>query len=234
MASQTHSIAITPKRKANLLKIFAQLYPDPKSELNFANEYQLLLSVMLSAQCTDKKVNQVTPALFKRFPDFASLSVARLPQVENIIRPINYFRTKAKALIATSKLVETNFNSRLPRSMELLRTLPGVGQKTANVVLNELGIEPTFPVDTHVFRVSRRLGLADSENAAKVEEQLKKIFAPETWRNLHHYLIFHGRRVCKARNPLCAECALSQLCPSAGINAATPGAKNGRHLSDAA
>lgn len=206
---------ISAKTKATLLRTLRQLYPNPKSELNFKNEYQLLVSVMLSAQCTDKKVNQVTPELFASYPDFAALSQARVAQLERIIRPINYYRTKARALTTSAKLIVSDFGGRVPRAMEDLRLLSGVGQKTANVVLNELGIEHTLPVDTHVFRVSRRLGLSSANSASKVEEQLREIFAPRTWRNLHHWLILHGRRVCKARNPACSQCKLNLLCPSA-------------------
>ena len=202
-----------PTQKKKLLGIFEELYPNPKSELNFKNRYQLLVSVMLSAQCTDKKVNDTTPALFNAYPSFKALSEAELDDVLRIIRPINYYKTKAKHLIAMATLVRSQFKGRVPLSHKELQSLPGVGQKTANVILGELGIEPSFPVDTHVFRVSKRLGLATSEKREVVEEELKECFEPELWRNLHHWLIFHGRRVCKARNPLCAECPIS-FCPS--------------------
>jgi len=204
-------------QKNELLKRFSELYPEPASELCFRNEYELLVSVMLSAQCTDKKVNQVTPRLFSEFSDFKKLSKAKITKLEALIRPINYYRTKAKHLVASAKIAEAKFKGRVPRSMAELRTMPGVGQKTANVVLNELGIEPTIPVDTHVFRVSRRLGLAKAKNVKLVEEELKAGFDSKYWRNLHHWLILHGRRVCKARNPLCSACELFSLCPSKRI-----------------
>lgn len=201
-------------KKRQLLKIFEDLYPDPQSELNFKNEYQLVVCVMLSAQSTDKKVNEISPELFARFPSYTELAQAKLASIEKIIRPINYYITKAKHLKAMAAKVVSEFKGKLPRTHEGLTSLPGVGNKTANVVLSELKITPAFPVDTHVFRVAKRLGLANSENRDVVEGELTKAFPPETWRNLHHWLIFHGRRVCIARRPKCDECAVASLCPS--------------------
>ena len=205
---------MTPAKKKKLLSEFEKLYPNPESELNFKGKYQLLVSVILSAQCTDKKVNQVTPELFSKYPSFKALSEATIPDLEKIIRPINYYKSKSKHILAMANRVRNEFKGRLPSTHKDLTSLAGVGNKTANVVLSELGIEPAFPVDTHVFRVSKRLGLAESEKRDKVEEELKKEFKPESWRNLHHWLIFHGRRVCKAQNPQCESCSISPLCPS--------------------
>lgn len=199
----------------NLLKLFAKDYPDPKTELIFKNDYQLLISVVLSAQCTDKKVNHVTPELFKAYPDFKSLGEAKKTAVEKIIKPINYYITKSKNIIETGKMVSAHYGGKIPTSHEEIVKLPGVGRKTANVVLGELGLEKTLPVDTHVMRVSARLGLSSGKNPDKVEDELKVQFAPETWRNLHHYLILHGRRICKAQNPNCEDCHLNKVCPSA-------------------
>ncbi len=195
-----------------LLKQFEQLYPDPRSELNFVNNYQLITAVMLSAQCTDKKVNEVTPELFERYPDFRSLSKATVAQLEKILRPVNYYKTKSRHLIEMAKRVEQDFAGEVPSAFEDLISLAGVGQKTANVIQSELGIRPAFPVDTHVFRVSKRLGIAEGNNPEQVEESLKTQFKPALWRNLHHWLIFHGRRVCKARKPLCKDCAVAKYC----------------------
>jgi endonuclease III len=206
---------MTPGEKRKLLKIFVKLYPHPRSELNFKTHYQLIVSVILSAQCTDKKVNQVTPVLFKKYSSFAELGKARLNTVEKIIRPINYYKTKSKNIIAMAKIVDQELKGKLPKKHEELQKLPGVGRKTANVVLVEMG-KDALPVDTHVFRVSRRLGLAKGRNPDQVEDELKQEFKSEHWRNLHHWLIFHGRRVCKAQRPLCGECRLSDICPSAG------------------
>jgi endonuclease-3 len=200
--------------RKKLLTIFEKLYPAPRSELDFTGEYQLLVAVVLSAQCTDRKVNQVTPELFERYPDFEALAGARLEELEGIIRPINYYKTKARNLIATGKRMVVEYKGALPVDRDGLVSLPGVGRKTANVVLSELGLGETFPVDTHVFRVSKRLGLAHGNTPEKVEQELMALFDSSSWRNLHHWLIFHGRRVCKAQNPYCAGCSLNTLCPS--------------------
>lgn len=201
-------------RKKKLLTELERLYPDPQSELQFQNDYQLLIAVILSAQCTDKKVNEVTPALFRKYKDFKQLAKAPVSDVETLIRQVNYFKTKSKNIVATAKIVATDYDGKLPLERSALEALPGVGRKTTNVVLSEKGVEPAFPVDTHVYRVSRRLRLATRTDRDKVEEQIRMKFDPSLWRNLHHWLIFHGRRVCKAQNPLCDECTLSNLCPS--------------------
>lgn len=205
---------MTSKKRAELLQILAELYPEPRSELDFTNDFELLIAVMLSAQCTDVKVNQVTPILFKSYPDCRKLARAKLSDVEAIIRPINYFKTKAKNIIATSELLDSRHHGKVPRTHAELTELPGVGRKTANVVLGETGAVPALPVDTHVFRVARRLGLSRGTTPHAVEEDLMRQFPSAEWRGLHHRLIFHGRRVCKARSPMCGECALRSLCPS--------------------
>ncbi len=205
---------MTPANRTNLLKIFKELYPNPRSELNFDGEFQLLICVVLSAQCTDKKVNEVTPTLFAKFPGFAELSSAKLTAIEKIIRPINYYKTKAKNLKAMATKIIEEFEGEIPKTHELITKLAGVGNKTANVVLGELKIVHTLPVDTHVFRVSRRLGLAIGKNVGEVEKELKSKFPSQLWRNLHHWLILHGRRICKAQRPLCEECTLISICPT--------------------
>ena len=202
-------------KKQKIIEIFSTLYPDPKSELAFKNNYQLIVSVVLSAQCTDKKVNEVTPLLFKKFSDFKSLSMAKVSPVEEIIRPVNYYKTKARNLVALAKKVQTEHQGQVPKSFEEAIQLPGVGRKTASVVLGEMGLDFTLPVDTHVFRLANRLGLSAGKNPVAVETDLKSLFPKELWRPLHHWLILHGRRICKARAPLCAECALNKICPSA-------------------
>jgi endonuclease III len=201
--------------KNKVLKRLGLLYPNPKSELNFSNEYQLLVSVLLSAQCTDKKVNETTPAFFKKYPSFMHLSMARLSAVQQLLRPINYYKTKSRNLIVLSKKVVSEFKQKVPKTFKELISLPGIGQKTANVILSELGITRTFPVDTHVFRVSRRLGLARGKTVEIVEEELKAAFDSKHWRTLHHLLILHGRRICKASSPMCEKCVLLDCCPSA-------------------
>lgn len=205
-------------RRKRILSALKKLYPEPESELNFHNEYQLLISVVLSAQCTDKKVNEVTPELFSKYPNAHELSKATIPELEKIIRPINYYKSKAKHLSLLGQRLSTIFGGVVPKNAEELRSLAGVGQKTANVVLGELKAAKTFPVDTHVFRVSKRLGFAFSEKREKVEEELKELFDPRQWRNLHHWLILHGRRVCKAQNPLCDSCLIAKDCRYKNIN----------------
>jgi endonuclease III len=205
------------RRGGEIFQTFEPEYPEPRSELNFANEFQLLIAVVLSAQCTDKKVNEVTPALFEKFSCFADLAKARVETVEQLLRQVNYFRTKSKNIIELSKKVITEFGGKLPYDHGALTSLPGVGQKTANVVIGELGVGETFPVDTHVFRLAHRLGLAQGKNPSEVELELRAIFSPEQWRPMHHYLILHGRRVCKAQRPHCPGCVVKHLCPSAQV-----------------
>ncbi len=200
--------------KQKLIAIFQRCYPSPRSELNFKNKYQLAVSVILSAQCTDKKVNEVTPRLFAKYGSFKKLSAAKLSDLEEIIRPINYYKTKARHLIAMAQTVISVYKGKLPAAREELMQLPGVGRKTANVIQAEEGIIPAFPVDTHVFRVSKRLGLAAGKTTDLVEEELMKQFPPEQWRNMHHWLIFHGRRICKASRPFCGDCPVAEICPS--------------------
>ncbi len=193
-------------------KILKQLYPVVHSELNFSNNYQLVVAVSLSAQCTDKKVNEVTAKLFVTYPSFAELAKAPVSKIATIIKEVNYYKTKAKHIKAMATMVTENFNQELPLNFKDLETLPGVGHKTASVILSENKI-PALAVDTHVFRVSKRLGMAQGKNVVAVEQELKNIFPKKDWQELHHRLIFHGRRVCKAQNPLCGECPLNDLCP---------------------
>ena len=206
-----------------LLKSFENLYgQQPKTELEFEGPYQLLISVMLSAQSTDKKVNQITKPLFAKYPSPKHLSLAKAQDVEKIIREVNYYKTKAKHVIETAKLLVEKWGSEVPKTHAELTSLPGVGNKTANAVMSELGHDFAFPVDTHVFRVSKRLGLASANTADKVEAELCKRFPKKTWQNLHHWLIYHGRRVCLARNPKCGECTLRDVCPAGKILTAKP------------
>ena len=201
-------------KKSRIIAALRKLYPYPKSELAFRNRYQMTVAVILSAQCTDKKVNQITPLLFSRFPSFAALAAASISQVEKIIRPINYYKTKSRSLIALAQIITEQYSGRLPLLFESLIELPGIGRKTANVILAETGIF-ALPVDTHVFRVAKRLGWAKAATPEKVELELQALFERKLWRNLHHWLILHGRRVCKAQRPLCPQCSLARYCPSA-------------------
>lgn len=216
------------------LDIFAELYPDPRSELDFNDTFQLSIAVLLSAQCTDKKVNQVTPTLFTRYPSYRALAQAKQEDIEEIIRPINYYKTKAKHLVMLGQQVVEKFSGEFPLVRAEALSLPGIGNKTANVILGELGVEPTFPVDTHVFRVSQRLGFAKGKNPTEIEAQIKKSFLPKFWRNLHHWLILHGRRVCKAQNPHCEDCQLAVYCPKIGVTKQKAKASNARKRQDGA
>ena len=199
-----------------LLARLKGLYPDAHCELDHRNAFELLCATILSAQCTDARVNLVTPALFAKYPDAPALARARPAAVEAIIRPTGFFRNKTKSLIGMAQAVVADHAGRIPSSMEELRTLPGVGRKTANVILgNAYGINEGVTVDTHVGRVSRRLGLTKHDDPEKVEQDLMKLVPQDDWALFSHLLIFHGRRICVARKPKCGECALAGMCPSA-------------------
>jgi endonuclease-3 len=198
-----------------IFRRLVRAYPDAHCELDFATPFQLLVATILSAQCTDKRVNLTTPALFARYPDAEGLAMADPREVEELIRPTGFFRNKTKSLLGMAGGVLDRFGGQVPRKMEDLVTLPGVGRKTANVVLGTgLGTPAGVVVDTHVGRVSRRLGLTRLSDPVKVESVLMKLYPRKNWTLLSHLLIFHGRRVCVARRPRCAECVLNDLCPS--------------------
>lgn len=205
---------MTLSRHDEIYATLATLYPEPRSELHYTNPFELLIAVVLSAQCTDKKVNEVTPILFSTFSTPRDLSQAAVTEIEKIIRPINYYRTKARHIVAAAQLLVTHHRGEVPLTFEALTQLPGVGRKTANVVLGELGATKTLPVDTHVLRLARRLGLSRGKTPLAIESSLRGRFPPQQWRTLHHTLILHGRRVCKARRPSCSTCGLYSLCRS--------------------
>ncbi|HND84433.1 MAG TPA: endonuclease III, partial [Pseudobdellovibrionaceae bacterium] len=187
------------------------LYPDAHCELDFSNPFELLIATILSAQCTDQRVNMVTPELFRQFPDPKSMAGAELEVVESIIRSTGFYRNKAKSLIGASKALVQHGNGDLPRSLEELQKLPGVGRKTANVVLgNAFHIPSGIVVDTHVQRLSHRLGWTKAKGPEKIEASLLNLIAQNNWILVSHLLIWHGRRVCKARNPNCDECLLNK------------------------
>jgi len=189
-------------------------YPDARCALDHADPFQLVVATILSAQCTDARVNLTTPALFARFPDAAALASARQEEVEALIKSTGFFRNKAKNLIGLGQALMARHGGRVPSDPAELAALPGVGQKTANVVLaNAFGV-PALAVDTHIFRVARRLGLSKAPTPEKVEADLCRAFPREDWIELHHQLIFHGRRTCDARRPDCAVCPLLDLCPT--------------------
>ncbi|WP_345784853.1 endonuclease III [Roseisolibacter agri] len=195
----------------------AELHPDAHCELDHRDAFELLCATILSAQCTDKRVNLVTPALFARYPDARALADARQEDVEELVKSTGFFRNKAKNLIAMARALVADHDGQVPATMDALRVLPGVGRKTANVILgNAYGINEGVTVDTHVQRLSQRLGLTKESDPVKVEQALMPLFPRESWAMLSHLLIFHGRRVCDARKPRCGDCALAARCPSAG------------------
>lgn len=200
-----------------VFKRLKKLYPDAHCELNHSNPFELLIATILSAQCTDVRVNMVTPALFKKLPTPQKMAKAKLEEVEELIKSINFFKNKSKALIGTAQMILADFNGVVPKSVEELSSLPGVGRKTANVVLgNAFNINTGIVVDTHVKRTTFLLGLTKQTDPEKVEQDLMKLFPNETWTDISHLLIFLGRRMCIARRPQCDLCVLKELCPSAG------------------
>lgn len=188
-------------------------HPDAHCELNHSNPFELLVATILSAQCTDARVNMVTPSLFKKYPTAKKLAVAKLEDVEEAIKSINFFRNKSKSLIGCAQMLVEKFKGEIPRTVEDLIELPGVGRKTANVVLgNAFNINTGIVVDTHVKRTANLLGLTKESDPEKIERDLMKIFANETWTDLSHLLIFLGRRTCIARRPQCDLCDLKDIC----------------------
>lgn len=208
------------KRIMEVLARLAALYPDAGTALQYGSTFQLLVAVMLSAQCTDRQVNKITSGLFKKYgrpEDFAALEWEDLALH---IKGCGLYRNKSRNIVSASRILVQQCGSRVPSSREALEALPGVGRKTANVVLNVAFGCPVMPVDTHVFRVSRRLGLSSGKNPAGVEKDLMQVVPPEHMGKMHHCLILHGREVCRARNPRCDQCALSLLCPGNQLSAA--------------
>jgi endonuclease-3 len=206
----------TPERAAEIYRRLLELYPDAHCELDYSSPYQLLVATILSAQCTDKRVNMVTPDLFRRYPTPELLAEANPDELEDVIRSTGFFRNKRKSLIGMATAVAGEHNGNIPNSLEQLVHLPGVGRKTANVVLgNAFDKNEGVVVDTHVSRLSQRLGLTRQKDPVPIEQDLMKLFERETWTMLSHLLIWHGRRICYARSPRCGDCKLADICPSA-------------------
>jgi endonuclease III len=197
----------------------ARLYPDAHCELDYRNPYELTVATILSAQCTDKRVNMVTPALFAAYPDAAALADASIEDVEALVKTTGFFRAKAKSLVGMARAVVAKHGGEIPAEMADLVVLPGVGRKTANVVLgNAFGINTGVVVDTHVGRLANRLGLTKATDPVKVETALIPLFRQDSWTMLSHLLIWHGRQVCDARSPRCGSCTLRPVCPSAPLD----------------
>ncbi len=207
--------------RAHARAIHARLlaaYPDAHCELDYRNPYELAVATVLSAQCTDKRVNLVTPELFRRWPDAHALAAAPREEIERVIQSTGFFRNKAKSLAGFANQLVEHHAGTVPAEMEQLVVLPGIGRKTANVVLgNAFGKNEGIVVDTHVQRLSQRFGLTKESDAVKVERALIPLFPPASWTLLSHLMIWHGRRVCDARKPRCPECTLADICPSAAL-----------------
>jgi endonuclease-3 len=208
------TVAAKRARAAAVLGGLRELYPDARTELDFGTPFQLVIATLLSAQATDVSVNAATPALFARYPTAEAMAQAAPEDVEPFIKTIGLYRNKAKNAVATARRLTEAYGGEVPRTVEELITLPGVGRKTANVVVSNAYGVPAIAVDTHVGRLARRLGFSAHDDPDKVEADLQKLFAPEDWVFLHHGLILHGRRVCTARKPSCAGCGLAAICPS--------------------
>ena len=207
---------VTKKIKAEQIAILGQVYKDTKPALKFRNPFELLVAVILSAQCTDVRVNITTERLFAKAPCPQDIVDMGLTALEQEIKDCGLFRNKAKNIMATCEILVQEFDGQVPEDFDTLLKLPGVGRKTANVVTSIAFDRPAIAVDTHVFRVANRLKLAVGETPLEVEEGLMKAIPKELWSQAHHWLIWHGRRVCKARRPLCGECPLGEVCPSMG------------------
>jgi endonuclease-3 len=206
-----------PNEKAEeIAEILQKNYPNPKTELVHSNEYELAVSVMLSAQTTDKKVNQVAPALFEKYPTWQALSSAEVSDVASLIRQVNFYIGKAERLVRAAQKVVSDYGGSLPHFMEGLVTIPGIARKSANVIMQEAwGIAEGIVVDTHVTRVSNKLGLTVQKDPKKIERDLIRIVPKKYWRNISSALVLHGRYICVARKPKCEECCLNKICPSA-------------------
>jgi len=205
-------------RGAEVYDLLAGEYPDAHCALDYRNPFELTVATILSAQCTDVRVNMVTPALFERFPTAEALATAEVEEVEELVRTTGFFRNKARNIVGMAMALIEDHKGELPRNITEMSAMPGIGRKTANVVLgNAFNINEGVVVDTHVGRLSRRLGFTKEKNPVKVERDLIELFPQESWTMLAHLLIYHGRQVCDARKPKCPKCLLSRLCPSSAV-----------------
>ena len=214
-----------PEKKVRAKVIYRQLsknYPNVRCELDYKNAFQLLVATVLSAQCTDKRVNQTTPALFKKYPNPQKMAKADLKEIQKLVKSTGFFRAKAKNIKGLSNKIMEEFEGKVPSNLEDLITLPGVGRKTANVVLGHAFGIPGITVDTHFGRLSRRFGWSKQNNPVKVEFEVGELIPKKEWTNLSQRMIWHGRRVCHSRKPACGACALAKLCPSYGIGEVDP------------
>ncbi|MGH3509875.1 MAG: endonuclease III [Nocardioidaceae bacterium] len=204
------------RRARKIDRVLAETYPDATCELDFDNPFELLVATVLSAQTTDKRVNAVRPALFAAYPDAPAMAAADRERLEALIQPTGFFRAKTQSLLKLSQALVERYDGRVPPSLKELVTLPGVGRKTANVVLGNAFDIPGITVDTHFGRLARRFGWTDSTDPVKVEHEVGALFAKRDWTMLSHHLIWHGRRMCHARNPACGVCPIARWCPAYG------------------
>lgn len=196
-----------------IIAYFSKSMPNPKTELHYSNPFQLLVAVILSAQCTDKRVNIVTPSLFKKYPDVKNMAKASENEIFELIKSCSFANNKSHNILETAKMLQKEYKGILPNDVDELQKLPGVGKKTANVIAAVIYNKPVLAVDTHVFRVAARIGLStNAKNPLETEQQLTKYFPAKVLPKAHHWLILHGRYVCKARKPLCGECGISEWC----------------------
>jgi endonuclease-3 len=217
LARRESRLAQEQARAAAVFETLDAAMPEARIELRYHGDLELLVAVVLSAQCTDKRVNLVTPDLFRRFPTAASYARVKPEALHRYIQSCGLYRNKAKNIVAAMRAIETDHAGAVPRTRSELEALPGVGRKTAGVVLVHLGVEPAFPVDTHVGRLARRLGFSRHLDPGKVERDLEARFPPERWGKAHQLLVWHGRRCCSARAPECGRCPVEPLCPKRGV-----------------
>ena len=201
------------QQREAILALLEETYMGTETALHYSTPFELLVAVIMSAQCTDERVNKITARIFPKYNTPEKMGALSQEQLEEEIRDCGLFRSKAKNLLATCKMLTEEYNSVIPDTVEELMKLPGVGKKTANVVASIVYKVPAIAVDTHVFRVSHRLGLAKGDDPLAVEKELQKAIPKNKWSDAHHWLIWHGRKICKARKPLCSECVLVELCP---------------------
>ena len=203
---------MNPQKRHKIFEVLSKNTPHPTTELNYQTPFQLLIAVILSAQATDKSVNKATLLLFNKASDAKQLAQMQLSDIESCIKTIGLYRTKAKNILATAKIIHVKFKGEVPHDRLLLEALPGVGRKTANVILNTIFNEPAIAVDTHIFRISNRINIAPGENVLQVEKKLMKVTPKKFLKDAHHLLILHGRYTCTARLPKCSSCVINDLC----------------------
>ncbi|WP_185174161.1 endonuclease III [Rothia nasimurium] len=214
-------LALT-RRARKINRILGETYPYAVAELDFDNPFELLVATVLSAQTTDVRVNATTPELFARYPDAAALASAWIEDVEDIVRPLGFYRSKAKAIVNLAAQLVADHRGQVPGTLEELVKLPGVGRKTASVVLGNAFGKPGITVDTHFGRLARRFGFTTEEDPVKVERQVAELFEPKDWTQLSHRLVYHGRRICHAQKPACGACPVADLCPAYGAGETDP------------